>query len=87
VLARPVGTHWQFSIVVLAAIGVRFMVVLGYPPILWFNDSYNYIYDAIVHVPEQSWPDGYPAFLFPSGGALAADLRRHFGRGGAVEKK
>jgi hypothetical protein len=63
-LSRPVVTHWQFSIVVLGAIGVRLIVILGYPPILWFNDSYNYVYDAVTHVPDQIRPDGYPLFLY-----------------------
>ena len=62
-LARPVVTNWQFSVVVLAAILVRIIVVLGYPPILWFNDSYNYLYDAVAHVPDQIRPNGYPFFL------------------------
>jgi hypothetical protein len=62
-LIRPVGTHWQFSLVVLAAVAVRIVVIAGYPPILWFNDSYNYIYDAISHVPDQVRPNGYPFFL------------------------
>ena len=40
-LVRPAVTHWQFAIVALGAIVARIIVVLGYPPILWFNDSYN----------------------------------------------
>jgi hypothetical protein len=62
-LVRPVVTHWQFSLVVAAAVLVRLIVVLGYPPILWFSDSYNYIQDAITHVPDQVRPNGYPFFL------------------------
>jgi hypothetical protein len=62
-LVRPVATHWQFSLVTLAAVGVRLVVVLGYPPILWFNDSYNYVYDAVSHVPDAIRPNGYPFFL------------------------
>jgi hypothetical protein len=62
-LVRPAVTHWQFSLVVLAAIVVRIVVILGYPPILWFNDSYNYIYDAITHIPDEVRPNGYPFFL------------------------
>jgi len=42
---------------------VRLVVVLGYPPILWFNDSYNYVYDAVTHIPDQVRPNGYPFFL------------------------
>src|ERR1700746_2861833 len=52
-LVRPAVTHWQFGLVVVAAIAVRIVVVLGYPPILWFSDSYNYIYDAVTHIPDQ----------------------------------
>jgi hypothetical protein len=62
-LARPAFTHWQFTIVVLAAIVVRLIVMLGYQPILWFNDSYNYFQDAITHVPDEVRPNGYPFFL------------------------
>jgi hypothetical protein len=60
---RPVLTHWQFSLVVAAAVLVRLVVVLGYPPILWFSDSYNYIQDAITHLPDQARPNGYPFLL------------------------
>ena len=62
-LARPVVTHWQFTIVTLGAIVARIVVILGYPPILWFNDSYNYVYDAVSHVPDEIRPNGYPFFL------------------------
>ncbi len=62
-LARPAFKHWQFSIVVLGAIVVRVIVMAGYPPILWFNDSYNYLQDAITHVPDVVRPNGYPFFL------------------------
>jgi hypothetical protein len=55
--------HWQFGLVVLAAIVMRVVVVLGYPPILWFSDSYNYLYDAVTRVPDQVRPNGYPFFL------------------------
>jgi hypothetical protein len=56
-------TNWQFGLVVAAAIAVRIVVVLGYPPILWFSDSYNYLYDAVTHIPDQIRPNGYPFFL------------------------
>ena len=62
-LTRPAVTHWQFTIVLAAAIVVRIIVILGYPPILWFNDSYNYIYDAVTHVPDRIRPNGYPFFI------------------------
>jgi len=62
-LTRPAVTHWQFSIVLLAAIVVRIIVILGYPPILWFSDSYNYIQDAVTHTPDVVRPNGYPFVL------------------------
>jgi hypothetical protein len=62
-LTRPAVTHWQFTIVLAAAIVVRIIVILGYPPILWFNDSYNYIQDAVTHTPDRVRPNGYPFLL------------------------
>ena len=62
-LARSARSHWQFMVVVAAAIVMRVIVVLGYPPIFWFNDSYNYIYDAVTHIPDEVRPNGYPFLL------------------------
>ena len=62
-LTRPAVTHWQFTIVAAAAIVVRIVVILGYPPILWFNDSYNYVHDAVTHIPDEVRPNGYPFFI------------------------
>jgi hypothetical protein len=60
---RLAVAHRQFTFVALGAIVVRIVVILGYPPILWFNDSYNYLYDAMTHIPDKTRPEGYPAFL------------------------
>ena len=62
-LTRPAVTHWQFTIVLVAAIVMRIIVILGYPPILWFNDSYNYLYDAVTHIPDRVRPNGYPFLI------------------------
>jgi len=62
-LTRPTVTHWQFTIVLAAAILVRIIVIIGYPPILWFNDSYNYVSDAVTHVPDPVRPNGYPFLI------------------------
>ena len=62
-LIQPVRTHWQFSLVLLAALVARIVVVLGYPPVFWFSDSYNYLYDAVTHIPDEVRPNGYPFFL------------------------
>ena len=63
-LARPAVTHWQFTVVLAVAILIRVIVILGYPPILWFNDSYTYIYDAVTHIPDVVRPNGYPFFIY-----------------------
>jgi hypothetical protein len=55
--------HWPFGLVVGAALAMRIVVILGYPPILWFSDSYNYLYDAVTHIPDQVRPNGYPFLL------------------------
>jgi len=62
-IIRPAVRHWQFGLVVVAAIAVRIVVVIGYPPVFWFTDSYNYIYDAVTHVPDEVRPNGYAFFL------------------------
>ena len=62
-LTRPAVTHWQFTVVIAVAVVVRIIVILGYPPILWFNDSYNYVDDAVTHVPDVVRPNGYPFFI------------------------
>jgi hypothetical protein len=55
--------HWQFGLVLLAAAALRLIVILGYPPVLWFNDSYNYLIDAVALTPDVVRPDGYPFLL------------------------
>jgi hypothetical protein len=65
-LAGTARRHWQFSLVMLAAVSLRAVVMVGYPPAMWFPDSYNYFYDAVSHVPDYVRPNGYPFFLFLS---------------------
>jgi hypothetical protein len=62
-LTGSVAAHWQFAIVVAVAVVMRMIVMLGYPPILWFDDSYNYVYDAFTHHPDVIRANGYPFFL------------------------
>ena len=62
-LTRRAVAHWQFAVVLAAAVVVRIIVILGYPPILWFNDSYNYVYDAVTHYPDRVRPNGYPFLI------------------------
>ena len=62
-LTGSVAAHWQFAIVVAVAVVMRIIVMLGYPPILWFDDSYNYVYDAFTHHADVVRSNGYPFFL------------------------
>ncbi|HET9970404.1 MAG TPA: hypothetical protein VFQ68_19375 [Streptosporangiaceae bacterium] len=62
-LTGSVAAHWQFAIVVAVAVMMRIIVMLGYPPVLWFDDSYNYVYDAFTHRPDVIRANGYPFFL------------------------
>ncbi|MBV9384719.1 MAG: hypothetical protein JOY82_01460 [Streptosporangiaceae bacterium] len=63
-LRRFAATHGPFSIVVLAAVAVRTIVMLGYPPIMWFNDSYFYVADAVSRTADTARPEGYPFLLW-----------------------
>ena len=55
--------HWLFAAVLAAAAALRAVVMLGYPPVMWFNDSYRYVSDAIRLATSPSRPSGYPFFL------------------------
>jgi hypothetical protein len=60
---RLTRDHWPFGLAVAGAVAVRLTVLLGYPPIMWFNDSYYYLNDAVRHTPDNIRPSGYPFFL------------------------
>jgi hypothetical protein len=62
-LTRRAAENWQFCLVTAAAVLLRVTVLLGYPPIMWFNDSYYYITDAVYRTPDNIRPAGYPFFL------------------------
>jgi len=49
--------------VLVVAAALRAVVILGYPPIFWFNDSYNYVIDAVTRTPDVVRSNGYPFFL------------------------
>ncbi|MGD0700234.1 MAG: hypothetical protein ABSA02_10165 [Trebonia sp.] len=53
-----------FSIILLAAALLRLIVMIGYPPAMFFNDSYNYMTDAVTRTPDIVRSDGYPLFLW-----------------------
>ncbi len=62
-LRRLAGSHRQFLAVLGVAAAVRVVVMLGYPPAMFFNDSYNYMTDAVTRSPDIVRSSGYPLFL------------------------
>jgi hypothetical protein len=59
-----VQANRTFCIILLAAALLRLIVMLGYPPAMFFNDSYNYMTDAYTKTPDVVRSDGYPLFLY-----------------------
>ena len=55
--------HGLFCAVLLLAAVVRLIVVLGYPPALWFSDSLPYIHSMLPLAPYRVRPIGYSYFL------------------------
>src|SRR6201995_5365384 len=60
---RLIAGHRAFTVVLLVAAALRAVVILGHPPIFWFNDSYNYIIDAVTRTPDVVRSNGHPFFL------------------------
>jgi hypothetical protein len=58
------AAHRPFLIVALVAAALRVIVLLGYPPAMFFNDSYNYMTDAVTRSPDVVRSSGYPLFLY-----------------------
>ncbi|GAA2168094.1 hypothetical protein [Actinomadura napierensis] len=53
-----------FSVLLVAGLALRVFVVLGYPPALWFNDSYDFLRIADGPFPHPLRPSGYGLFLW-----------------------
>src|ERR1700749_2201202 len=62
-LGRLIRPNRPFVIVLAVAAALRIVVMLGYPPAMFFNDSYNYMTDAVTAVPDDVRSSGYPLFL------------------------
>lgn len=60
---RLAGENRLFTAALAVAVLVRIIVMLGYRPIMWFNDSYEYIAAALRLEPYVIRPDGYSFFL------------------------
>jgi hypothetical protein len=63
-LLRLVRRHRPFAVVLAVAAVLRVVVMLGYPPAMFFNDSYKYMTDAVTRSPDVVRSDGYPLFLY-----------------------
>jgi hypothetical protein len=61
--ARRRDNHALFCSALLGAAVVRFIVVLGYPPALWFSDSLPYVTVVSPLSPGRVRPAGYSLFL------------------------
>src|SRR5258708_20923658 len=57
------GEDGAFCTVLLGAAIVRVIVVLGYPPALWFFDSLPYVHAVLPLAPYRVRPVGYSYFL------------------------
>jgi uncharacterized membrane protein YhaH (DUF805 family) len=62
-LAGPARAHWLMAAAVAGGAALRAVVMLGYPPAMWFNDSYLYVSGAVSHATALARPSGYSAFL------------------------
>ena len=63
-LVRLIRANRPFVIVLAVAAALRVVVMLGYPPAMFFNDSYNYMTDAVTKTPDIVRSNGYPLFLY-----------------------
>jgi hypothetical protein len=62
-LAGLTRRHGLFGLALAGALALRIVVMLGYPPIIWFHDSYAYLESAVSHHTSAVRPSGYPFFL------------------------
>ncbi len=63
-IAAALTRHWLFAAVLVPAIALRAIAMLGFRWALWFNDSYQYVQDAVGSFrPDQTRPSGYSIYL------------------------
>jgi hypothetical protein len=63
-LSGVVTANRAFSSILLTGALLRLVVMLGYPPAMFFNDSYSYLTDAVTRTPDMVRGSGYPLFLW-----------------------
>ncbi|MEU5880142.1 phospholipid carrier-dependent glycosyltransferase [Spirillospora sp. NPDC047279] len=62
--ARRLRGHRAFLAVLGVAAALRVITMAGHPPVLWFNDSYDYVRLALTPFPHPIRPIGYGIFLW-----------------------
>jgi hypothetical protein len=64
-LARRVGRHWLFGLVLIAALALRVLASLAFRPIMWFGgDSASYLATGLRLIPDPSRAGGYGFLLW-----------------------
>jgi hypothetical protein len=63
-LGALIRAHRPFAVLLAVAAALRVVVMLGYPSAMFFNDSYNYMTDAVTRSPDIVRASGYPLFLY-----------------------
>jgi hypothetical protein len=75
-----VDRHWIIGTLLVAAAALRVTAIIGYRPALWFNDSFQYVSDAVFRMPSTERPSGYSLFLIllqPLHSFLAVVIAQH----------
>jgi hypothetical protein len=62
-IAGWLTAHRVFLVALALGAGLRVVVMLGYPPVMWFNDSYDYVAVALYPHPDRLRPSGYALVL------------------------
>jgi hypothetical protein len=64
-LARGIGRHWLFGLVLIAALALRVLASLAFRPIMWFGgDSASYLATGLRLIPDPGRVGGYGFLLW-----------------------
>jgi hypothetical protein len=64
-LARGIGRHWLFGLVLVAALALRVLTSLAFRPIMWFGgDSASYLATGLRLIPDPGRVGGYGFLLW-----------------------
>ncbi|MCO6006790.1 hypothetical protein NE236_17530 [Actinoallomurus purpureus] len=62
-----VRKHRVFALVVMAGALLRIVAMIGYRPVMWFSDSFDYVHVALSPFPHPIRPSGYSLLLWVLG--------------------